>query len=105
MRIIAYCFAFVFLATLCTLCLNYAYPNSIYRINHPAKDTIVAGQDVTGAIKLLGHPYELKTNETGGQTLMYRTMIDWDKFVEFRTLTIETDENGMIVNVTSANDE
>ena len=89
----------------CIIVWNYVYPNTIYRVIHPSKDTIVVGDNVAEAIELMGEPYVRAPNETGGQTLVYRTMIDWGKFVEFRTLIIETDGNGMIANVTSTNDD
>lgn len=62
-------------------------------------DVAEPGVPITTIIEEFGEPHRRQPNGKGGETILYKTFIDWDKFIAHHLVWIETDETGRIVKV------
>ena len=59
------------------------------------------GVPIETIIDRFGEPDQRRPNKQGGETFLYKTFVDWDKFIEHRVFWIKTNDRGRIVKTTS----
>ncbi len=63
------------------------------------------GVPIETVIDRFGEPHQRTPNNQSGETLLYKTFIDWDKFIDHRLFWIETNQRGRIVKTTTEIDD